>query len=73
MATVCKKYANVCPRCPLRSCSTDYKTLWAAVINTVYDTKTHTYTFPFTLEERLDACDKIIEAIEEDVRDNYRS
>lgn len=61
---LCQKYANVCPKCPLSSCSIVHKTLWAIVTNNLSD---------FTLEERLDACDRIIEAIKKDVHDDYKS
>ena len=70
---LCQKYNNECPRCPLQSCMNNHKTLWAIVVNGIYDSKTGTYISPFTLEERLEACDKIIEAIKEYVPDDYKS
>lgn len=68
---LCYKYHKYCSKCPLGSCSDHAKTLWSRVINCVYDAKTDTYDSPFTLEERLEACDKIIEAIQNDIPDNY--
>ena len=73
MCILCQKYDNDCRRCPLQCCTNGYKTLWAIVVNKVYDSKMGTYISPFTLEERLEACDKIIEAIKEDVPDDYKS
>ena len=73
MCILCQKYDNECPKCPLQSCMNNQKTLWAIVVNKVYDSKTGTYISPFTSEERLDACDKIIEAIKNDIPDDYKS
>lgn len=70
---LCSKHDHVCSRCPLGSCSDNYKTFWSIVINSVYDNNVGAYMFSFTLEERLEACDKIIEAIEKDVPDDYKS
>lgn len=70
---LCEKYNNVCPKCPLRSCNILDNTLWATVTNTVFDPKTQSYISPFTLQERLEACDKIIKAIENDIPDDYVS
>ena len=74
MCILCQKHDDVCPRCPLGSCSIDYKTLWAVVVGgEKFDNETETYTAQYTLEERLEACDKIIEAIKNDVPDDYKS
>ena len=73
MCILCQKYDIKCVRCPLQYCSPGYKTLWATVINMIYSDKAGTYISPFTLEERLEACDKIIEAIKNDVPDDYKS
>ena len=71
---LCDKHKSVCSECPLYSCSLKFKTLWAVVVNRICG-----YNYfsmcerPFTLDERLDACDKIIEAIEKDIPDDYVS
>lgn len=64
---LCDKHDGVCLRCPLVSCSSDHKTLWAVVTNTVG------YGYPITIKKRLDACDKIIKAIQKDIPDDYVS
>ena len=72
LCILCSKHNDVCPRCPLDSCSSNYKTLWSVVSNSIHKSFTRTlYEHPFTLEERLEACDKIIEAIEKDIPDDY--
>ena len=63
----------LCSRCPLGLCSTNRKTIWAVVCNFLYNEKTRTYEYPFTLRERLEACNQIIEAIEKDVPDDYKT
>ena len=73
MCILCQKHHKVCTRCPLGSCSSEYKTPWAVVTDSTWDCETGTYISPFTLEERLEACDKIIEAIEKDIPDDYKS
>ena len=73
MCILCQKHDDVCLRCPLRSCSIAYKTLWAVVVGEEFDCTTDTHIAHFTLEERLEACDKIIEAIKNDVPDDYKS
>ena len=73
MCILCQKYDNECPKCPLQSCMNNYKTLWTTIINEIFDDKTVTYISPFTLEERLEACDKVIEAIEKYIPDDYKS
>ena len=70
---LCKRHNKVCPECPLGSCGLEDKTLWAVVTNCVYDANAKAYVSPFTLEERLEACDKIIEAIEKDIPDDFKS
>lgn len=68
---LCEKYNLDCSKCPLGSCSKTYKTLWSVVNNRVYNVDYGRYWSPFTLQERLEACDKIIEAIEKDIPDDY--
>lgn len=70
---LCSKYRLECSECPLGSCSNEYKTLWSVVVNGVWNGSTMLVDHPFTLEERLEACDKIIEAIEKDIPDDYIS
>lgn len=69
---LCEKHAE-CSSCPLVSCNRNTKTLWAVVTNYVHNLDDGTYERSFTLEERLDACDKIIEAIEKDIPDDYET
>ena len=73
MCILCQKHHRVCTRCPLGSCSSEYKTPWALVTDSTWDCETGRYIPQFTLEERLEACDKIIEAIEKDIPDDYKS
>ena len=70
---LCDKYNQECSKCPLHSCSLEYKTLWSVVVNRVRIDGTGIYHRPFTLEERLEACDIIIEAIQNDIPDDYVS
>ena len=68
---LCDKHVRDCSSCPLGSCNRNRKTPWAVVTNYVHNLDDGTYYRSFTLEERLDACDKIIEAIEKDIPDDY--
>lgn len=70
---LCYKYWKDCSKCPLGSCSNDHKSLWSVVTNSLYDDNVKAYISPFTLEERLEACDKIIEAIEKDIPDEWNT
>lgn len=70
---LCSMHKLGCSECPLGSCNNYYDTLWSRVVNGMFCAGTRKVVHPFTLEERLEACDKIIEAIEKDIPDDYES
>ena len=70
---LCEKHERDCSSCSLGSCDRNRKTPWAVITNRLHNRDDGTFYRSFTLEERLDACNKIIEAIENDIPDDYIS
>ena len=72
---LCHKHDEKCSECPLCSCSIYHKTPWSTVTDCVFTRNpiTNAKKSEITLQERLEACDKIIEAIEKDIPDDYKS